>query len=171
MVQKIVTASQTIIFIPILAILLAALGLLGYGAVTVVTILWSMLSTAPSVVSAKHFSVAFIELIDLLLLGTVLYIIALGLYDLFGAHRVKLPNWLHVRSLDDLKDKLVGVIVILLSVTFLGDAVEESGGKLLLEEGISIAVVIAALGFSRFVSHRSHGPISNEPDTDPTELS
>ena len=70
-------------------------------------------SSAIDVDHAKHLAVVFIELTDAFLLGTVLYIIALGLYQLFIDSSLPLPGWLRVNTIDQLKSKLVGVIVVL----------------------------------------------------------
>ncbi len=64
-----------------------------------------------------------IALIDMFLLGTVLFIVAAGLYQLFVDSRVSLPAWLRITSLDDLKSLLTGVIIVALLVAFLGSAV------------------------------------------------
>ena len=87
----------------------------------------------------------------MLLLGTVLYIVALGLYDLFVDPGLPVPAWLHICSLDDLKSKPTQVIVVLLGVTFLGAAVEWDGGTDILELGVAVALVITALGLATLV--------------------
>jgi uncharacterized membrane protein YqhA len=51
---------------------------------------------------------------------TVFYIIALGLYELFVDDRVELPQWLIIRNIDDLKNKLAGVVVVVMAVLFRG---------------------------------------------------
>jgi uncharacterized membrane protein YqhA len=94
---------------------------------------------------AKHLAVECIEMIDLFLLGTVLYITSLGLYTLF-IDNLPLPPWLNIHSLDDLKEKLVGVIVVLLAVTFLGNVVTWDGSTSIWTLGISVGVVLFALG-------------------------
>ncbi|MBW4605116.1 MAG: YqhA family protein [Calothrix sp. FI2-JRJ7] len=76
---------------------------------------------------AKKVVVAFVEVIDLFLLSTVFYITALGLYELFIDDRIKVPEWLEIHTLDDLKGKLISVVVVLLSVLFLGQAVTWNG--------------------------------------------
>jgi transketolase N-terminal domain/subunit len=59
-------------------------------------------------------------------------------------------------SLDDLKDKLVGVIVVALAVSFLAQIAIWDGKTNLLSYGLSIALVILALGaFSFFRRDKS----------------
>jgi uncharacterized membrane protein YqhA len=92
-------------------------------------------------------AVNLIEITDVILLGTVLYIVALGLYQLFIDHSLPLPRWLKVDDLADLKRDLIGVVVVLLGVSFLGEVVNWEGENDILPLGAGIALVIAALGF------------------------
>lgn len=65
-----------------------------------------------------------VELIDLFLLSTILYIISLGLYSLFIDAKLPLPTWLSIADLDDLKGRILGVIMVLVAFSFLGYVVE-----------------------------------------------
>ncbi|MGR3391246.1 YqhA family protein, partial [Sagittula sp.] len=72
-------------------------------------------------------------------------IISVGLYSLFINTDVRLPEWLKIRTLDDLKNKLLSVVIVVLAVVFLGQAVAWDGARDLMGLGIGIAAVIAAL--------------------------
>ncbi|MCG2807214.1 MAG: YqhA family protein [Coriobacteriia bacterium] len=89
----------------------------------------------------------FIELADVFLLATVLYIMALGLFELFIDDRLPVPHWLEIHTLDDLKEKLVGVVVVVLAVSFLGKVIEAQSARDLMELGVGVAAVIAALSY------------------------
>lgn len=89
-----------------------------------------------------------IALIDMFLLGTVLFIVAAGLYQLFIDARTALPAWLRIRSLDDLKSLLTGVIIVALLVTFLGSAVSWKVGTDILYFGLAVAAVVLAANIS-----------------------
>jgi len=89
----------------------------------------------------------FIELADVFLLATVLYIMALGLYELFIDDTIPLPPWLEIHSLDDLKQKLVGVIAVVLAVSFLGSVIKGVAASDLMALGVGIAAVVAAMGY------------------------
>lgn len=93
-----------------------------------------------------HLGVELIQITDIILLGTVLYIVSLGLYQLFIDHALPLPRWLLVDDLNDLKRLLIGVTVVLLGVTFLGEVVEGDGEPNILQLGAAIALVIGGLG-------------------------
>jgi hypothetical protein len=64
------------------------------------------------------------------------------------------PAWLRIRNLDQLTERLVDVVAVLLAVTFLAFAVEGALESSLIEFGVSAAIVIAALSLLLFVSHR-----------------
>ena len=102
----------------------------------------------------KVVSISFIEVIDLFLIGTVFYITALGLYELFIDDNLTLPGWLVVRNLDDLKGKLINGVVVIMAVFFLGTLVNWDGQSNLLQLGGSVALMIAALTAFQFVRHK-----------------
>jgi uncharacterized membrane protein YqhA len=101
-------------------------------------------------------AVELIEITDIILLGTVLYIVALGLYQLFIDRNLPLPHWLKVNDLTDLKRDLIGVVVVLLGVSFLGEVVNWEGESDVLPLGAAVALVIAALGFILWLTPKSH---------------
>jgi uncharacterized membrane protein YqhA len=75
-----------------------------------------------------------------------------------------MPSWLRIHDFEDLKVKVIGVIVVLLGVTFLGSAVTWQGGKDILYFGAAIGLVIVALAFVMLVFARAHGRHSEPPD-------
>lgn len=94
-----------------------------------------------------------IELADLFLLGTALFVIAIGLYELFIDDTIPLPGWLVVHNLDDLKENLIGVVIVVLGVVFLGQVITWDGTRDLLGFGVAVALVIGALAY--FLSSKS----------------
>lgn len=108
--------------------------------------------------ATKLLAVSCIELVDFTLIATALFIVAVGLFELFIAD-VRLPSWLVITSLDNLKDKLINVVVVVLAVSFLAQVATWDGKTDLLPLGAAIALVIFALtafGFLR-LGNRSHG--------------
>ena len=79
-----------------------------------------------SVESMKIVMAASIQIIDLFLVATVFYVVSLGFYELFIA-KAPLPGWLKICNLDDLKTKVLGLVIIALSVLFLGAALTWEG--------------------------------------------
>jgi uncharacterized membrane protein YqhA len=156
MMQRLLSGSRYMIIIAILGAFLAATIVLIYGGLTVAGIIIDVfvhhLFTTDG---AKHLAIECIEIIDLFLLGTILYIIALGLYDLFIDDHLAMPDWLEIHTLDDLKNKLIGVVIVLLAVTFLGDVVNWDGGNSILSLGIAVGLVLLVLSLllSRVFKH------------------
>jgi uncharacterized membrane protein YqhA len=101
--------------------------------------------------------VVFIELTDVYLLGTVLFIVSFGLYQLFIQPDLPIPHWLRIRSIDQLSERLIEVVGVLLGVTFLASVADDDPQDGPLEFGIAVAVVIAALSLLLVVSHRRGG--------------
>jgi uncharacterized membrane protein YqhA len=83
------------------------------------------------------------EYVHTFLIGTVLYITAVGLYQLF-IEEVEFHGWLKIDSTEELEMNLIGVTVVVLAVNFLGVAFT-GDPSLLLEYGAGIALPIAAL--------------------------
>lgn len=98
--------------------------------------------------TGKYLAVNMTEMIDLNLIGIVLMIIAIGLYQLFIQPDIKLPDWLDTPSLETLKERLLRVIVVLLPVIFLGFAAMWTGGPEIAALGFAIAVVTAASAYA-----------------------
>ena len=146
MIRALLNRTRYLVVIAVAGSLLAAFALLVYGAFEVVAVVIDAAASGTvSAKGAKALALALIEIVDLFLLGTVFLIIALGLYELFISAELDLPRWLVVRSLDDLKHKLIGVVVIVTAVLFLGQVVTWDGERDLLGFGLAVAAVIAAL--------------------------
>jgi uncharacterized membrane protein YqhA len=81
---------------------------------------------------------------DIFLLATVLFIFAMGMYELF-IESIELPEWLIINNLHDLKVKLSSVIILIIGITFLKHIVEWTDPEGTLFFGIAVAVVSASL--------------------------
>ena len=148
MVTRLIGLIRYIIIVAVLATLIAATALILFGTVETYVVIRDVFSKGEFTSKvAKTLLLSFIEITDIFLLATVLYIVALGLYELFIDHQVPVPNWLEIRTLDDLKDKLIGVIIVVIGVGFLGQFTTWNGETNLLISGGGAALVIAALTF------------------------
>ena len=87
--------------------------------------------------------IEILESVHQFLIGTVLYITAIGFYQLF-IKEIKLPHWLQVDSTEELETNLVGVIVVVLAINFLS-FVFTGDPEFVLQYGAGIALPIAAL--------------------------
>jgi uncharacterized membrane protein YqhA len=145
--RRIISSSRYIILLAVLCAFIAAVALLVVAGIETVQLVIRAFSTSIDTKTVKILAVSFIEIIDILLLGTVSLITALGLYELFIDERLSTPAWLHITQIDDLKAKLIGVVVVILVVVFLGQVVNWDGRQNLFYLGAAIALVIAAATF------------------------
>lgn len=154
MLSNLLGSSRFMIILAVVGSLLAAVTLLIYGLLETLQLIWMTIESGEvSRKGAKALSLEFIEIVDLFLLGTVFYIIALGLYELFISTDVSVPGWLTIKTLDDLKNKLIAVVIVVIGVLFLGQVVGWDGEKDLLGYGVACALVIAALTY--FLSNKT----------------
>ena len=105
-------------------------------------------------------SVNVTEMIDLYLIGLVLIIMSIGLYQLFIDPDVDLPEWLDTPSFDVLKARLLIVVVVVLPVMFLGFAATATDGTFIAGLGIAISLVMIAIGY--IISIASKGQIERK---------
>ena len=127
MLRRALTSSRYLILIAIVTTLLASLTLLIYQAVAVTSVFFDILQQGPvSIKSAKPLAAGVIEMMDVFLIAIVAYIMSLGLYSLFidDTLPLPLPRWLKIDDLEELKDHLVSVVIVVLAVLFLREAVE-----------------------------------------------
>jgi len=146
--KPLLASSRYLVIAAVIGSLVAALALFAYGMAETIAVVIDTIARADiSSKGAKMLALAFIEIVDLFLLGTVLLMIAVGLFELFIDSNLALPEWLQIRTFDDLKNKLVGVVIVVLAVLFLGLVVSWDGERDLLRIGAAIALVIAALTY------------------------
>ena len=160
---RLLAACRFLLVVPVLGCILLTAGVVIMGMGRIVTSGVKLIESGDfSAKSAKTMSLAVIDIIDLFLIGTVAYIAAVGLYKLFISRaEVQLPMRLKIRSLKDLEDKIIGVIVAALAVAFLGQAASAEEPTALLNYGAGIALMIAALAF--FIRH---GGKDESPDSE-----
>lgn len=173
--RALLSASRYVMGVAVIATLLGSVLLLLLSGVAVIRAIWEEAAnfslqrhTAHHV---DHLGVQFIEITDTILLGTVLYIVSLGLYQLFIDQEIEVPGWLRVRNLTELKRDLVGVIVVLLGVSFLGEVADWDGASpeagAILALGAAISLVAAALGLFLWITLREEGPSRAEVERTP----
>ena len=150
------SASRYFAVFAVLGSFLASITLYVYGALVVAKSIWETLEEYHiSVEGAKHFQVVFIEMTDVFLLGTVLFIVSFGLYQLFVQPDLPVPGWLRIDELDQMTARLVEVVGVLLSVTFLAFAVEGFANTTLIEFGAAVSLVTLALSVLLYVTHKT----------------
>lgn len=161
MIKSITAGSRFIIGVAVLATFLGSVVLLVAATLSVIGLVRAEIANFSLDRYTPHhvdrLGVQFIQLTDIVLLGTVMYIVALGLYQLFIEQHLPVPRWLRVRDLIELKRDLLGVTVVLLGVTFLGEVVDwNSGDTSILVLGAAVALVVASLGFILWLTPAPH---------------
>ena len=116
-----------------------------YGVVTVGMFIVDLLQHGPALDSVSSVVAIVFKLLDLFLITTILYIVALGLSALFLDAETPLPKGLHVASVHDLKVVVSEAAILVMAVAFLGHVLEWERGADILYIGGGVALVIAAL--------------------------
>jgi len=155
--EQILAVSLRLIYIPVVFLLLAGLGAFAYGVFVFVHSLRQIVDHPYPVGNQIGY---FLLDIDLFLIGATLLISAVGLFELFISEidtkeSTPIPAWLAMRDLNDLKARVIAMIVLVLGVSFVEVVVDNPSGRHALELGAGIAAVI--VGLTVFVRFGSHG--------------
>ena len=145
MVLKFVSATRFLVVIPIIGLALTAsvlFVLAGFGLIAF--IIESALELFGGHAEELIPIIQLVEFVHQFLVGTVLYITAIGLYQLF-VKPIPMPGWLQIDSPDELEGSLISVTVVVLAVNFLGVVVTPQQQLNTLQYGAGIALPIAAL--------------------------
>ncbi len=98
--------------------------------------------------------VEILTAVDAILLGTVLLVIGYGLYELFIDEDLDVPPWLQVQDLDDLKSKLIGVVVAIISVIFVGVFVDTDRAADVISYGVGAGALVTGLAVFAFATRK-----------------
>jgi len=153
--RKIVGLTRYTVFVPAIAAIIGALVLMVQGSIAVVV---AMINSIMNLTSLKGVIVEVLTAVDAILLGTVLLVIGYGLYELFVDTEIDVPPWLQIRDLDDLKSKLIGVVVAIIAVVFVGVLVDSTRAGDVLAYGASAGAIVLGLGVFAWATKR-------KPDT------
>ena len=147
MIRRILGTSRFLVILAVLGTFITSATLQIFGLLRVVALVVDLIRSGELTAAAGKSLIAdTVGIIDIFLIGTVMFVISAGLYQLFVSPNVSLPGWLKIESLDDLKDNLTEVIVVALLVAFLSPAIEWTGGDVsILALGLAIAAVIIAV--------------------------
>ena len=140
--RKILGLTRYAVFVPAVASIVGALLLMAQGSISILMIVWdAVLNDA----YLKDTIVEVLTAVDAILLGTVLLVIGYGLYELFVDTRLEVPEWLEVRDLDDLKSKLIGVVVAIIAVVFVGVFVDVNRAADVVAYGVGAGALVGGL--------------------------
>ncbi len=153
--RRLIEYSRYIVVLPALGSIVGAVVLVVIGLLEVGTAVVELVRLD---VPLKSSIVSVLAAVDTLLLATVLLVIGYGLYELFVDESVQLPPWLRIASLDDLKGKLIGVVVAVIAVVFLGELVEGKDAEATMMFGLGAGALILALAAFAFATRSGKGP-------------
>jgi uncharacterized membrane protein YqhA len=156
LVDRILSQTRYMVIIAVAASLALAAMLFLFGAVHAAGIIASTIAALGDAKKTKALAIASVEIADFFLIATALYIVGIGLYELF-IRDLDLPAWLTITSLEELKQRLISVIVVALAVAFLAQVANWDGASNLLPFGAAIAAVVVALGAFSFLKYARFG--------------
>ena len=142
--------SRYLILLPILGLALAAAVFFVLGGIGLIRLLYESVLTVLNVAPEAHkldqgqFIYEVVEYVHTFLIGTVLYITAVGFYQLF-IQEISFPSWLKIESTEELETNLIGVTVVVLAVNFMG-AIFAGGTENLLQYGAGYCPADCGLG-------------------------
>lgn len=158
--RKILGLTRYAVIVPSIAAVIGALLLMAQGSIEIVmVIIDAVLYDA----YLKDTIVDVLTAVDAILLGTVLLVIGYGLYELFVDTRLEVPAWLQVRDLDDLKSKLIGVVVAIISVVFVGVFVDANRASDVVSYGLGAGALVAGLALFALATRKD----SSKPKATP----
>ena len=153
--------AQLSVLLPVVILLLSGIGAFIYGTAVAVH---SVIEIAQHPFAVHNLRL-FLTEIDTFLIGATLIIAAFGLYELFVARinpdslRLPLPHWLEMTDLNDLKARVLSMIILVVAVSFVDLLLELQLGEALdiLYLGTGVAIFIIALTvYLRFGSDTNH---------------
>lgn len=151
-IARVSVASIRVVVVPAAALLVLAVVTYAWGCVKI----WSFAQLL--IDDGAENPVAIVRLltaIDVFLLGTVLLILAVGLIELFITP-LRLPQWLVIKELGDLKGKLIDVIQLVAAIKLLEKLVVDKDALDVLWYGIAVTLLITSLAAVKHFSRRGH---------------
>lgn len=151
MMKKLLGLTRYAVLVPSLASILGALLLMAQGSIEMVIVVIDAVSNQSSL---KSSIVDVLTAVDAILLGTVLLVIGYGLYELFIDAELDVPLWLRVYDLDDLKSKLIGVVVAIIAVVFVGIFVDANRSADVISYGVGAGALVVGLAIFAFATKK-----------------
>jgi uncharacterized membrane protein YqhA len=150
--RKILGLTRYAVVLPAIASMIGALLLMVQGSIEIVMVVFD------SIFKGSYLKVTIVDVltaVDAILLGTVLLVIGFGLYELFVDTRIEVPAWLQINDLDDLKSKLIGVVVAIIAVVFVGVFVDANRASDVVAYGVGAGALVAGLALFAYATKKS----------------
>ncbi len=149
--KRLMSVTRYAVLVPALASIVGALLLMAQGSYEMVM---AVIDTTVEGSSLKQTIVEVLTAVDAILLGTVLLVIGYGLYELFIDAELDVPLWLRVENLDDLKSKLIGVVVAIIAVVFVGVFVDSNRTDDVISYGVGAGALVLGLAVFAYATRK-----------------
>jgi uncharacterized membrane protein YqhA len=149
--RKILGLTRYLVVVPALAAIVGAILLMAQGSIAMLQVVIQAVAEGTSI---KDSIVEVLTAIDAILLGTVLLVIGYGLYELFVDTELQVPAWLQINDLDDLKSKLIGVVVAIIAVVFVGVFVDSKRAGDVVSYGLGAGALVIALAVFAYATKK-----------------
>ncbi|MDQ3550201.1 MAG: YqhA family protein [Bacteroidota bacterium] len=137
--------TRFVVLIAVAAVMLIALSLFLLGTVEAFRSIWNAWDKMFSgQLNAAYLTVEFLEVVTVMMKAVVFYLIGVGLFSLFISP-LNVTVALGVLTLSDLEEKIINVIVVILSVTFLQHFILWVDPLQTMYNAASLAMVVIAL--------------------------
>ena len=147
------------VLLPVIVLVVAAGGSFVYGAAVFVD---TVVAVARHPFPVGNRIGLLMLVIDLFLVGATMLIAAVGLYELFiskvdpGHEGHGMPAWLEMRDLNDLKARVISMIILVVAVAFVEVVVDFTDGRQVLYLGAGVALVVGSLTAYLSIEARNH---------------
>lgn len=149
--RKVLGLTRYAVIVPAIASIIGALLLMAQGSIEIVKV---VIDAVINQAYLKNTIVGVLTAVDAILLGTVLLVIGYGLYELFIDADLEVPAWLQVKDLDDLKSKLIGVVVAIIAVVFVGVFVDANRASEVASYGLGAGALVIGLAVFAFATKK-----------------
>ena len=149
--KRILGLTRYAVVVPAMASIIGALLLMAQGSISMVMVVIDAITEESGL---KETIVDVLTAVDAILLGTVLLVIGYGLYELFIDADIEVPLWLRVQDLDDLKSKLIGVVVAIIAVVFVGVFVDSNRAADVISYGVGAGALVVGLAIFAYATRK-----------------
>jgi uncharacterized membrane protein YqhA len=149
--RKAIGLTRYAVVVPAIASIIGALLLMVQGSIEIVKVV------IDAIFNNSYLKITIVDVltaVDAILLGTVLLVIGYGLYELFVDTRIEVPAWLQINDLDDLKSKLIGVVVAIIAVVFVGVFVDSNRASEVVSYGVGAGALVAGLALFAYATKK-----------------
>lgn len=143
MLKRLLERGRLVVLIPCVTLLVSGVLLGLYGTYLAVEAVVRAVAE-PEARDVTVFVPKFFGVIDVYLLAVVVYIFAVGLYELFIGE-LDVPAWLSIETMDELKAKLASVVILFVAIAFVKVLVDWRNPHETLQFGIATGILMTAL--------------------------